>query len=180
MAVPRPAGLAALVRLRLSGVAFLVVLALLVGLTVALYQKAFTPVVNVTLQTDRIGNQLSPPADVKLRGLIVGEVRSVSSEGNGATVALALDPSKVGLIPKNIEARLVPKTLFGEKFVNLVMPEAPSGDHLRAGDIIPQDHSQAALETERVLDHMLPLLQPQAGRAEPGAQRGFVCSARPR
>jgi phospholipid/cholesterol/gamma-HCH transport system substrate-binding protein len=159
MAVPRPAGLAALVRLRLSGVAFIVVIGLLVALTVALYQKAFTPVVHVTLQADRIGNQLSAPADVKLRGLIVGEVRSVSSHGTGATIALALDPSKVALIPKNVEARLVPKTLFGEKFVNLVLPAAPSADHLRAGDVIPQDHSEAALETERVLDHLLPLLQ---------------------
>jgi phospholipid/cholesterol/gamma-HCH transport system substrate-binding protein len=159
MAVARPTGLAGLIRLRLSGVAFLVVLALLVGLTVALYQKRFTPVVDVTLKTDRIGNQLSPPADVKLRGILVGEVRSVSSHGSGATVGLALDPSKVKLIPKNVEARLVPKTLFGEKFVNLVLPAAPSADHLRAGDVIPQDHSQAALETEKVLDHFLPLLQ---------------------
>jgi hypothetical protein len=53
----------------------------------------------------------------------------------------------------------VPKTLFGEKFVNLIVPAAPSNDHLRAGDVIPQDHSEAALETEKVLDHMLPLLQ---------------------
>jgi virulence factor Mce-like protein len=159
MVVPRPAGLAALIRLRLFGVAFIVVIGLLVALTIALYQKAFTPVVRVTLQTDRIGNQLSAPADVKLRGLIVGEVRSVSSHGKGATISLALDPSKVGLIPDNVEARLVPKTLFGEKFVNLVLPATPSSDHLRAGDVIPQDRSAAALETEKVLDHMLPLLQ---------------------
>lgn len=159
MAAARPAGLAALVRLRLAGVAFLVVIGLLVALTVALYQKAFTPVAEVTLLTDRIGNQLSAPADVKLRGLIVGEVRSVASQGQGATIALALDPSKIKLIPKNVEAQLVPKTLFGEKFVNLVTPKAPSAEHLRAGDVIPQDRSRAALETERVLDDLLPLLQ---------------------
>ncbi|MCU1589843.1 MAG: mceA [Frankiales bacterium] len=159
MAVPRPAGLGALVRLRLSGVAFLVVIGLLVALTVALYQKTFTPVVRVTLQADRIGNQLSAPADVKLRGLIVGEVRSVSSHGNGATIDLALDPAKVKLIPKNVDAQLVPKTLFGEKFVDLVLPAAPSADHLRAGDVIHQDHSTTAIETERVLDNFLPLLQ---------------------
>jgi virulence factor Mce-like protein len=145
--------------LRLSGIAFLVVIALLVGLTIALYQKAFTPVVRVTLQADRIGNQLSAPADVKLRGLVVGEVRGVASHGQGATVDLALDPSKVKLIPKNVEAQLLPKTLFGEKFVNLVTPAAPSSDHLRAGDIIPQDRSKTAIETERVLDDLLPLLQ---------------------
>ena len=37
------------------------VLALLVGLSVAVYNKAFTDVVHVTLQTDQVGNQLSPP-----------------------------------------------------------------------------------------------------------------------
>ena len=159
MAAPRPTGPAALVRLRLSGVGFLVVIGLLVALTVALYQKAFTPVVRVTLQADRVGNQLTAPADVKLRGLIVGEVRAVSSHGNGATITLALDPDKVALIPKNVEVQLLPKTLFGEKFVDLVLPAAPSADHLRAGDVIRQDHSTTALETERVLNDFLPLLQ---------------------
>jgi len=159
MAVPRRAGTAALVRLRLSGVAFLVVIGLLVALTVALYQKTFSPVVRVTLQSDRVGNQLSAPADVKLRGLIVGEVRSITSKGQGASIGLALDPSKVALIPKNVQAQLLPKTLFGEKFVDLVIPAAPSADHLRAGDVIGQDRSTTAIETERVLNDFLPLLQ---------------------
>jgi virulence factor Mce-like protein len=159
MSAARPNGTAALVRLRLSGVAFLVVIAMLVGLTVLLYQKAFTPVAKVTLQADRIGNQLSAPADVKLRGLIVGEVRAVSSNGHGADIDLALQPSKMRLIPKNVEAQLLPKTLFGEKFVELVLPQAPSPQHLRAGDVIPQDRSTTALETERVIDDLLPLLQ---------------------
>ena len=159
MSAPRPSGFAALVRLRLAGVGFLVVIGLLVALTVALYQKAFSPVVDVTLEANRIGNQLSAPADVKLRGLIVGEVRGVQSTGDGATIDLALEPSKVKLIPKNVQARLVPKTLFGEKFVDLVLPESPSGEHLSEGDVIPQDRSETAIETERVLDDMLPLLQ---------------------
>ncbi|GAC1443281.1 MAG: MCE family protein [Mycobacteriales bacterium] len=159
MAVPRPAGAAALVRLRLSGVAFLVVIGLLVALTVALYQKTFSPVVRVTLLADRVGNQLTAPADVKLRGLVVGEVRGVASSGQGATISLALDPKKVALIPKNVEAQLLPKTLFGEKFVDLVVPPSPSADHLRGGDVIGQDHSKTAIETERVLNDFLPLLQ---------------------
>ncbi len=154
-----PATGTALVRRRISGVAFLAVLAMLVWLTVLLYQKAFTPVVKVTLKTDHIGNQLSAPADVKLRGLVVGEVRKVSSTGNGATIDLALDPGKVAEIPANVQAQLLPKTLFGEKYVELVPPAQPSGEHLRSGDVIPQDRSSTALETEQVLDDILPLLR---------------------
>jgi virulence factor Mce-like protein len=154
-----PATGSALVRRRLYGVAFLVVLALLVQLTVLMYQKAFTPVVKVTLRTDRIGNQLSAPADVKLRGIVVGEVRDVRSTGNGATIDLALQPNKAKAIPENVLAQLLPKTLFGEKYVELVLPGRPSAQHLRTGDVIPQDRSTTALETEKVLDDILPLLQ---------------------
>ena len=148
-----------MVLLRVYGVVFLLVIALLVGLTVAIYNKVFINVVHVTLQTDRVGNQLAPPADVKLRGLIVGEVRSVSSDGAKATVDLALAPSTVGLIPRNVSARLLPKTLFGEKFVDLVIPAKPSPLRLSEGDVIPQDRSSTAIELETVLDNILPLLR---------------------
>src|SRR3954454_21928460 len=114
------------VLLRTYGVVFLVVIALLVGLTVAIYDKVFVDVVHVTLETNRVGNQLAPPADVKLRGMIVGEVRKVSSDRTRASVDLALTPSTVGLIPSNVTARLLPKTLFGEKFVDLQIPSQPS------------------------------------------------------
>jgi phospholipid/cholesterol/gamma-HCH transport system substrate-binding protein len=145
--------------LRIYGVVFLLVIALLVSLTVAIYNKVFVDVVHVSLQTDRVGNQLAPPADVKLRGMIVGEVRSVHSNGKQATVDLALQPSTVGLIPHNVSARLLPKTLFGEKFVDLVIPAQPSTKRLTEGDVITQDHSSTAIELETVLDNILPLLR---------------------
>lgn len=165
MSGPAPATGAALVRRRIAGVAFLGVLALLIGLTVALYQKAFTPVVKVTLLADRAGNQLSAQADVKMRGLVVGVVRDVHARSDGATIDLALDPDQVKQIPANVSAQLLPKTLFGEKYVELVIPKDPTTRRLRAGDVIPQDRSSTALETERVLNNLLPLLQslrPQA------------------
>jgi virulence factor Mce-like protein len=143
-----------------AGLVFLVVLAALVGLSVAMYTKAFTPVTMVDLKADRIGNQLSVHGDVKLRGLRVGEVRSVSSSGEGATIRLAIDKSKTAMVPADVSARLLPKTLFGEKEVNLVPPEGgSSGRPIRDGDVIPQDRSKTAIETERVLNDFLPLLQ---------------------
>ncbi len=147
------------VRTRALGIAFLVVLALLVGLSVAAYRKAFTPVVPVTLEADHVGNQLNPAADVKLRGIVVGEVRSVSSTGDGAVARLALDPDRVPMIPANVRARLLPKTLFGERYVALVIPPAAAGRPLRAGDVIGQDRSSAAIELERVLADVMPLLR---------------------
>jgi virulence factor Mce-like protein len=151
-------GVGQTVMLRVYGVVFLLVIALLVGLTVAIYNKTFINVVHVKLETDKVGNQLAPPADVKIRGLIVGEVRSVSSDGDHATVDLALNPDSVRLIPSNVTARLLPKTLFGEKYVDLVTPSSPERP-IRANDVISQDRSTVAIELERVLADLLPLLR---------------------
>lgn len=149
----------ALIKRRIAGVIFLIVIAMLVQLSVLLYKKAFTDVVNVTLEASRAGNQLSAPADVKLRGLVVGEVRKVRSTGSGASIELALKPELISEIPKNVQAQLLPKTLFGEKYVLLVIPAQRSGEHIDEDDVITQDRSSTALETEKVLDDLLPLLK---------------------
>ena len=148
-----------LVRRRVAGVVFLVVLALLIELSVAIYQKKFTKVVDVALETDRVGNQLSVHADVKVRGVVVGEVRKISSDGERARIRLALDPSRIALIPANVQAQLLPKTLFGEKEVALIIPSDPSSKHLAEGDTITQDRSTTALETETALNDLLPVLK---------------------
>jgi phospholipid/cholesterol/gamma-HCH transport system substrate-binding protein len=156
MSAPVPSGGAALVKLRLSGVAFLVVIAMLVGLTVLFYKKAFTSVAHITLHADRVGNQLTTQADVKIRGLVVGEVRKIRSTGDGAVIDLALQPDKLKLIPANVTVSLLPKTLFGEKYVQLDVPVDPTGS-LHDGSSIQQAHT--SLETEKALDDLLPLLQ---------------------
>src|SRR4051794_34560351 len=147
------------VRRRLQGVAFLVVLAALLGLSVATYQKAFTDAATVTLKTDTAGNQLQEASDVKVRGVIVGEVREVRADLDGASIELAIAPEHLGQIPADVTARLLPKTLFGERFVSLVPPENPSSRPLADGDVIGQDRTENAIELQRVIDDLLPLLQ---------------------
>jgi virulence factor Mce-like protein len=147
------------VRRRLQGVAFLVVLAMLLGLSVAFYQKAFTEVARVTLETDTAGSQLQEASDVKVRGVIVGEVREVEGTMDGATIDLAINPDYLDQIPADVTARLLPKTLFGERFVSLELPDRPAQERLADGDVIGQDRSANAIELQRVIDDTLPLLQ---------------------
>src|SRR5215471_1244650 len=80
------------VRRRLIGVVFLLVFALLVWLSVALYNKQFTSASMVTLYTGAVGNEMHPGADVKVRGVQVGEVRQISATGTGAKLELAIQP----------------------------------------------------------------------------------------
>lgn len=141
------------------GIAFLAVLALLLSLAVAVYQQAFTTVVPITLQADTLGNQLDPRADVKLRGLLVGEVREVHADGTRATLDIALKPQYVTDIPSDVRARLLPKTLFGEKYVDLVAPQRSSARPIRAGDVITQDRTEAGIEVQQLMNDLLPLLR---------------------
>jgi virulence factor Mce-like protein len=147
------------IRRRVQGLAFLVVLALLLGLSVASYNKAFTEVARVMLETDTAGNQLQEASDVKVRGVIVGDVREVKASKEGATIELAIKPEFLGQIPADVSARLLPKTLFGERFVALELPERPSPERLADGDVIGQDRTENAIELQRVIDDTLPLLQ---------------------
>lgn len=143
----------------LRGLVFVGVVALLIGLAVGKYEGAFQSGIPVTLKVDHVGTQLDPKADVKVRGLIVGSVTSISTDGAGATVAMSLDPRMVDEIPADVTARLLPKTLFGQKYVSLVPPADPGPKRLAAGDVIGEDRSRSAQEVEQVLDDLLPLLQ---------------------
>ncbi|MCC5473633.1 MCE family protein [Streptomyces barringtoniae] len=146
-------------RLRLYGIAFIAVLALLLSLAVAVYQQAFTSVVPITLDADSLGNQLDPRADVKLRGVLVGEVREVHADGTKATLDIALKPQYATYIPVDVHARLLPKTLFGEKYVDLVAPPRSSARPIRAGDVITQDRTRVGIEVQQLMNDLLPLLR---------------------
>ena len=151
--------LGATIRRRVLGLVFLLGLISLMALSVAFYQKAFTPVIWVDLHATHAGLQLNPQADVKIRGALVGEVREITSDGEKATLRLALDPEMVSHVPENVQARLLPKTLFGEKYVLLVSPDDPSPRPIGDGAVITQDRTQTAMELERALDGLMPLLQ---------------------
>lgn len=145
-------------RKRSLGVLFFLVVALFLWTTIAIYNKQFTSVVRVNLITDTVGNALTRNADVKVRGVTVGELRSSDYDGKNVHLDLAIDPAKADKIPSNVTARLLPKTLFGERYIDLVWPDAPQG-HLTAGTTLHQDTSGNAIEVSQLLDHIMPLLQ---------------------
>src|SRR4030081_4020030 len=111
------------IRRRLLGLLLVCLLFGGIALSVALYNKSFSSFVTVKLQADSIGNQLLKQSDVKVRGLIVGSVKDIAVTPDGAELTLALNPESAQLIPDNVSARFLPKTLFGERFVALEIPD---------------------------------------------------------
>ena len=139
------------------GVIFVALLVLGVWLTYATFTKKFTDYDEVTLKTSSIGLQLPTRADVKVRGVIVGEVLDARSGAEGAELKLGIYPDKIGVIPANVTGSIVPKTLFGEKYVSLVVPDAGPSGTMRAGATI--DRTEVSTELEEVLSDLYPLLR---------------------
>jgi phospholipid/cholesterol/gamma-HCH transport system substrate-binding protein len=139
------------------GVIFVALLLLGVWLTYATFTKKFTDYDEVTLKTSSIGLQLPTRADVKVRGVIVGEVLDARSGASGAELKLGIYPDKIGVIPANVTGSIVPKTLFGEKYVSLVVPDAGPSGTMRAGATI--DRTEVSTELEEVLSDLYPLLR---------------------
>lgn len=142
---------------RTLGVIFVGLLVLSVWLVNAVFTQKFTSFDTVTLKSDTVGLNLPSRADVKVRGVIVGQVNEVKSEGGGATLQLGIKPEEIGSIPANVTAALLPKTLFGEKYVALNIPRDPASDSLKAGDTIGR--TKLPVEVERVLNDLYPLLR---------------------
>ncbi|GGY17764.1 MCE family protein [Streptomyces tanashiensis] len=151
-------------RRRFAGVVFLLVPVLLASLAVAVYDKRFTDTDPIVVETGSIGNEMHLGAEVKLRGVVIGEVRAIDATEGGARLTLAMRPGTLRHVPADVRAQMLPTTLFGERFVALVPPANASTRPLGPGDVIPEDRSGNAVELQQVLDNVLPLLtavQPQ-------------------
>ena len=142
---------------KLLGIVFVLALVAAVYLTYAVFTQKFTAFDKVKLQTSTIGLQLPQRADVKVRGVIVGEVLGFSAVAQGAVVTLGIYPDKIDEIPANVTGSIVPKTLFGEKYVSLIVPDQPAAHHLEAGGTIAR--TAVSTEVEKVLSDLYPLLR---------------------
>lgn len=142
---------------KLLGIIFLALLAGGLYMVNAAFTKKFTEYDEVSLQTSKIGLQLPERADVKIRGVIIGEVLEIDATEEGARLTLGIYPSQTDTVPANVTGSIVPKTLFGEKYVSLIIPEDPASDAIQAGDTI--ERTAVATEVEKVLADLYPLLR---------------------
>jgi phospholipid/cholesterol/gamma-HCH transport system substrate-binding protein len=144
-------------RMRALGVCFLALVTGGVWLVYAVFTQRFTHFDTVTLETSSVGLQLPDRADVKVRGVIVGQVLAQKATSSGAKLTLGIRPGEIGTIPANVTGSILPKTLFGEKYVSLVVPSDPAPAAIRPGAVIPR--TAVATEVDRVLSDLYPLLR---------------------
>ncbi len=147
-------------RLQLAGVVLIVTMALLLGLSIAIYNKKFTNFTTVTVKADRAGLQLAKFGDVRLHGALVGRVASIKSDGKQAVITLSLSPDAARTIPADVSVRILPTTLFGQNFLELVPPDpGTSAGPLKEGLVIPASRVETNVELQQILADLYPLLR---------------------
>ncbi len=146
-------------RLLLAGIVFLTSIGALLWLSVAIYDKKFVNVSMITIKADRAGLQLTKFGDVRRNGVLIGQVREVSQDGEEAEIRVALQPSAAREIPANVTVQILPTTLFGQKYVSFVSPEDPSEEALSPGTVIPSSRVSVNVELSEVLADLFPLLR---------------------
>lgn len=120
----------------------IVVIAALSAMTAVLFSGTFRGFIPVTVVSDRAGLVMENGAKVKLRGIQVGEVKSIGTQAGPnstrlSTLNLTMYPRTFGYLPSNVEAQIKSSTAFGAKYVELTVPPGgPSAGPLAAGAVL--------------------------------------------
>jgi phospholipid/cholesterol/gamma-HCH transport system substrate-binding protein len=106
----------------------------------------------LSAEFDRAGLNVRVDDEVRIRGVPVGHIAEIEvTEDRGATYHLELEPDAA--VAADSGARIVPKTLFGDKFVELD-PASADTPSLQSGDVIPRERTRPVSELEEVLDRL--------------------------
>ncbi|GAB2983555.1 MCE family protein [Nocardioides montaniterrae] len=101
--------------------------------------------VRLTVHLPTTGDTLGINSDVKYAGLRVGRVVSVDpgATSGDPTAVVLVAPREAAQIPAGVRARVLPGTLFGNEYVDLVAATATTAvaSHLESGDVVPADRS---------------------------------------
>ena len=90
----------------------------------------------MTLLSDRSGLVMDVGSKVKLRGVQVGRVEAVTFGQGRASLRLQIDSDAIRYIPGNVEASIKSTTVFGAKYVELIVPERPATARVTAGAVL--------------------------------------------
>lgn len=114
--------------------------------------RARDDVATVSASFDTVGGSISAGADVKLRGYVVGSVASVEAHaGGGVELTMDIQGGDLDQVPSGVVARVLPATVFGTTYVELV-PVGRGAGSLADGAVVPQDRRAPTIELQRALD----------------------------
>lgn len=144
-------------RLRIgAGLTALLFLAASSVLGVKVATGALKPRYQVEATFDTAGQGLQRDSDVKVHGVNIGRVQKVTLHEGRALVRMDIDKDE--RIPRAASATIRPKTLFGEKFVD-IDPGAGETTGPFVADEGTIEKTIGGFELEKVLNRLYPILQ---------------------
>jgi virulence factor Mce-like protein len=117
--------------------------------------------VPVTVEVTTLGDSLGVNSSVKFRGLRIGRVLRLENgaDSDGTyTAHVVIEREFAGDVPRDVVARVLPGTIFGADYVDLVVPDAggdaapaaaTGGARLESGQVV---HADTSAPTVRLMD----------------------------
>jgi phospholipid/cholesterol/gamma-HCH transport system substrate-binding protein len=121
---------------------------------------------------------LYPGSDVRILGVPVGTVTSVTPEGNQVAVEFEYDDAIK--VPATAEAAIVSPSLVSDRYVQL-LPAYTSGPVMTTGSTIARDHTAVPVELDRItqsLDDLMVALGPNGANKSGALSRLLDTGAR--
>jgi virulence factor Mce-like protein len=146
----------------ITGVVFAALVLGMSVLGVAFGFGVFSTSKTITATIPEAGPALGPGSEVEYRGVLVGSLAGVHRTLHDAVLTIHLDPSQVQSIPAGATVRLVPRSVFGDLYVDLVPPSHITGPLQLPADL-KADTSTPTVELDQALDagyQLLTAVQP--------------------
>ncbi len=130
--------------------------AVVVGVTGLLLSASYLGIVSQDVRVEArlpdLGDTLGRGAKVRYHGIIVGYVVDLDRVSDGYSVEMLVENEHAGSIPASATARVLPSTLFGSEYVELLGDKGGSVEALESGDVIEADTSQKSLRLMESFD----------------------------
>ncbi|WP_175439012.1 MCE family protein [Streptomyces vilmorinianum] len=130
-------------------IAPVVALALLAGSAVALWPRSDGPVRITAYFPRTVG--IYPGSDVRVLGVRIGEVRSITPEGTRVRVEIEYESERK--VPADAQAAIINSSVVSDRYVQL-LPVYREGPAMRSGAVIPEHRTAVPVELDRVFDSL--------------------------
>ncbi|WP_455352179.1 MCE family protein [Streptomyces sp. SYSU K217416] len=92
-----------------------------------------------------------PGSDVRVLGVRIGEVRTITPEGRRVRVELEFEPGRK--IPAEAKAAIINSSVVSDRYVQM-LPVYRGGPAMRDGAVIPEDRTAVPVELDRIFDSL--------------------------
>lgn len=97
-------------------------------------------------------------APIEYQGVVVGTVTDVQIRTSGSTVTMRINERHADAISAGAQVRVLPRTLFGDLYVDMVPGEESGADPIQDGDRLDEDTSPDAVQLYDAFEELTSLL----------------------